>query len=1032
MTGRVAHGFSRRLNPLPQLIPQRVRQTKAQVDALLWEHVQPLDVRGGPVNREPIGLVAARKQKFRPVRPGQHFGPPHGGWHQRWFTVDVPAAPASETGRRFLQWDCQGETTAYVNGEPWAGLDLAHKTCPLPDAALTVWLDCSTWQTGIWLPGMSMSAGLIGRYGLRFDGCSLRVRNLLAWQVSCDLDVLIQLMNVLLQHDQLKSTGGFGYLKPIDSCAPLLRIVLRGLGDACDAFAPEGLAALAEALRALARRLPAEAWQPVVALCGHAHLDLVWLWPEMATERKGVHSFATQLRLMERYPEITFVQSQPALYRAIERQAPALTRQIRRRIQEGRWEVIGGFEVEPDTNLPCGEALVRSLVYGQRKIAALRGRPSTVCWIPDVFGYSGCLPQILRLGGVQHFFTTKMAWSQITKFPYNSFVWRGSDGSEVLAHLCPTGYNGTVELDSLVQAVRDHRQADVHSELLLPTGIGDGGGGLSEAMCERARRVANLAGVPKGRWTTSEAFFRRLGRVCDRLPVYQGELYLEYHRGTYTTQSEFKRSYRAAEAALQAHEAVRVVTGGGPLGEEAWLRVLFCQFHDAIPGSSIGAVYEQLTPELGEIREREVRAAGAEIGKRGTRRGRWAFNPLPLPRTVVVDGATGGHRRRKQGRGGNPGVLTLMRFGPLEALCLDDVIGAQPQDGVGIVREVSPTVLDNGVMRAEFDRRGQLAGLCVDNVPLALDGSAGFALYHDLPANFDAWDIDHYSFKTGTRVAEALQLTVVERGPLRARLRGTSAIGTRSRLRVDYILEAESRHLRVETQVEWRESHRLLKFHVPTAYRGRWARFGCPFGSVQRPQLPGVSADEAMWEVPGTRWAAVTHEDGTGLAICTEAKFGFSCRDGDLGVTLLRSPKSPDPDADMGEHSIRFAIGRHDPRTVGDGLSTAAAADALFAPLVLSEAGRDMPAPFELEDLGTLVPSWVSPVDHGRGFILRLHETHGSAGEARVRFARPLRSIDLVNFLERRVGVVPRIGRHTATIAYRPYQVLSLRVRWTA
>ena len=367
----------RRLNPLPQLIPQRVQQTKAQVDALLWERVQRLDVLGGPVNRTPIGIAAAQRQKLRRVRPGTHFGPPHGGWHQRWFTIQVPAASASEKGRRFLQWDCQGETTAYVNGEPWAGLDLAHKTCPLPDAALTVWFDCSTWQTGIWLPGIGMSAGLIGPYGLRFDGSSLRVRDPLAWQVSCDLDVFIQLMTILLRHDQVKSTGGFGHLKPIEACAPLLRVVLRGLDDACDAFTHDGLTALAAALHGLARRLPAEAWQPVAALCGHAHLDLVWLWPEMATERKGVHAFATQLRLMERYPEITFVQSQPALYRAIERQAPALLRQVRRRIREGRWEALGGFEVEPDTNLPCGEALVRSLIYGQRRITALRGAPST-------------------------------------------------------------------------------------------------------------------------------------------------------------------------------------------------------------------------------------------------------------------------------------------------------------------------------------------------------------------------------------------------------------------------------------------------------------------------------------------------------------------------------------------------------------------------------------------------------------------------------------------------------------------------------
>ncbi len=1010
--------MARTRNPLPQLIPQRVNQTKAQVDALIWQRVQPLDVRGGPLNVEPIPVSGARQQRLQPVKPGEQFGPPGGGWHQRWFAVRVPAARANEHGRRFLQWDCQGETTAYIGGEPWAGLDLAHRTCPLPDRATTVWLDCSTWQTGIWPPGVGMYAVMIGRYGLRFDACSLRVRNPLAWSVSWDLDAFIQLIAVLLKQDGVKGSGGFGHLRPLDSCSPLLRLVLRGLDDACDAFVSGGVPALGTALQALARRLPAESWQPLAALCGHAHLDLVWLWPEMATERKGVHSFVTVLRLMERYRDVTFVQSQPALYRAVERHAPALMKQIRQRVRDGRWEVMGGFEVEPDNNLPSGEALARSLIYGQRKIAALRGTPSPVCWIPDVFGYSAALPQILALGGIKYFYTTKMTWSQITKFPYNSFVWRGHDGSEVLAHLCTTGYNGMVELDNLVTAMRDHRQADVHPELLLPTGFGDGGGGLTEAMCERARRLQNLAGSPRTQWTTSEAFFDRLQRVRSRLPVYQGELYLEYHRGTYTTQSEFKRRYRAAETALQAHEAVRVVQRGQPLGEGAkspWLRVLFAQFHDALPGSSIGLVYQQLNAELDTIGQRELRAAATELRGRGQSRAQFVFNPLPIARTVVVE---------LPARGRQAPRLAALDLPALGSARLRDSRRSEP------MREVSSTVLDNGIVCVEFDRDGQLSALAIAGTALTFEGVAGFALYVDWPANFDAWDIDHYSLTTGKRVATALKLAVVERGPVRARLRGAAAIGEKSRVRVDYILEAGSRYLRVETRIDWRESHRLLKFHVPTAYRGRWARFGCPFGSIQRPQLPGIPADEAMWEVPGSRWAAVTHEDGNGLALLTEAKFGFSCRDGDLAVSLLRSPKLPDATADMGEHHLRFAIGRHEVATTSeDVLSTAAAADALFAP-VLFATGDSLPtAPLRLENLGTLVPSWVTPCETGVGFILRLHETNGSAGTARLRLAKAARSVELVDFLEARIGRPQRIDAHTFDLPYQPYQVLSVRVR---
>lgn len=1016
-------------NPLPQLIPQRLIRLRSTVEAMCWERSESLRVSGGPINAEMLPLARGQRQRMSEVSPGEFFGPPRGGWQQRWFRLDIPAAARGEAGRRFLQWDCDGETTVYADDKPWAGLDLAHRTCPLPDAAKRLWLDCSTWQTGIWIGRPGMEA--IGPHGLRFDGCRLRLRDRLAWDVRWDLDIFTQLVTLLYERDGLRGASVWGHQPPLESCSPLLRQLLRGLDDACDVFAREGLAALRDALRDVARTLPAETWQPIAALCGHAHIDVVWLWPEVATERKAVHSFATQLRLLERYPEMTFVQSQPALYRAVEKLAPALMPQIRRRIREGRWEAMGVFEVEPDTNLPSGEALVRSMLCGQEKIAELSGKPSTVCWIPDVFGYANCLPQILALGGVRSFYTTKMTWSAVTRFPYNSFVWRGADGSEVVAHLCSTNYNGSVELRDISNALREHRQADVHPEMLLPTGFGDGGGGVVESMVERARRIESLAGIPRAKWTTTGAFFRRLERVRERLPVYQGELYLEYHRGTYTTQSEYKRLYRGAEVALQAHEAVRVLRGGPPLDPSAWQRVALAQFHDAIPGSSIGIVYRQLNRELAEIGAAELGAACGELVARSG--STLLFNPLTQPRTAVIELADEGLLRRapqtlkqKVGRGVETRWLAAVSLGALEAADLGNCATAT-QD-VPSIRHATPTVLDNSIVRAELDEKGQLRAVSVDGEALELSAPAGFALYHDQPANFDAWDIDHYTVKTGRPVAEELALEVIERGPLRARLRGSAPIGERSRLIVDYVLDAGARHLRVEAQVEWRETHRLLKFHLPTDYRGRFARYGCPFGSIERPQAPGVAADEAMWEVPGSRWAAVTRDDGTGLAICSEAKFGFSCREGNLGLSLLRSPKEPDPTADMGVHRIRFAIGRHEPAWRDGIANTASAAEALFAPLLL---GRGLPsAPlFAWQHLGGLVPSWALPSADGRGYVLRLHETAGGSGTARISFAAPPRGVELVDLRERRLAPVPAIRRGEIAIPYAPYQILSLRVR---
>jgi alpha-mannosidase len=1001
---RVSESLYRRVqNPLPQLIPLRVERVRAQVDALVWSRREVLPVRGGPVIDGIVPVEQGRQGPLVDVEPGAHFGPAHGGWQTRWFRVDVPEPQPEEAGRRHLAWLCDGETVAHIADVPWAGLDAAHETCPLPDEATTLWLECGLWQ--------SMSPfgrpRVIGPYGARFDGCELRVRDERAWGVSHDLDVLFQLVALLYHADGIVMPADATYLPPLEMVSPLLRALLRRLEEACDGWVAEGLPGLEAGLARTFERLPAEAWQPVAALCGHAHLDLVWLWPERVSRRKAVHSCATVLRLMERYPELTFLQSQPAVTRMLAEEAPAMLPDIARRVAEGRWELTGAFEVEPDTNVPSGEALARSLAVGQRKLAALRGTPSDTCWLPDVFGYSTALPQILRLGGVRHFFTTKMTWSAITRFPYTSFVWRGADGSEVLAHLSTTNYNGSVALAALANALRAHRQAGLHPEMLLPTGWGDGGGGPSEMMCERARRIGNLAGVPVARWTTSAAFFERLEPLREQLPVYQGELYLEYHRGTLTTQAEFKRLYRAAETALQAHEAARVATGVGPLDDAAWLRVLFCQFHDALPGSSIREVYEDLNPELAGIVTRELAAASAALATTGA--GATAFNPLPVPRTVVLGGSTAGDEP------------ILVRLDPLAGGPLDAGVAVNAP-----VHTISPTTLDNGLLRATFDERGQLTGLRVGDEELTLDAPCGFRLYHDDPAHFDAWDIDHYTFGTGVAVAAEITLEVVERGPLRGVLRGQARIGERSTLAVTWSLEAESRHLRLDVDVDWQETHRLLKFHAPTGYRGRMARFGAPFGAIDRPQQPGIEADEARWEVAGSRWAAVMRDDGTGLALLAEAKYGYSCRDGDLGVSLLRAPTWPDASADSGRHHIRLALGRYEPRMRGDILCTAASADALFAPVIIAPGARVLPPPFAWEELGSLTPSWVLP-SGGGGFIVRLHETAGGSGVARLRLSTPAAAW-LVDFLERPLGDVDVTGDGALAIPYGPYQVVSVLV----
>ena len=992
--------MSRIQNPLPQVIPGRVHRAQQRLQRAIWKKSASLALQIGPLHEDFVPLDTGMNEPMRLLAPGEYFASQAQQWGHCWGRLDIPAATSEEAGRRFLLWDGFGEITVYIDGAPWWGLDWAHKDVPLPDHACTLWLSCGLWHGN-------------GEFGLQYKSAELAVREELAWQCYWDIDALNELLTYYLEKETGVSIQVFrsvGFKSDLQTLSPFLRRLLRALDDAVNIFDEHGMAAFQPALRDIFQHFPAEAWQPAVALSGHAHIDLVWLWPEHVVNQKGLHTFATQLRLLEMYPEFSFSQSQPALYRSVEKLAPEMMTQIARRIAEGRWEATGASEVELDTLVPCGESMARSVLYGQRKFRELRGGDSSrVLWIPDVFGYTACLPQVLALCDVPGFFTTKMTWSTISKFPYTSFVWRGSDGSEVLSHLCTRAYVGQARIPDLIGSLADHRQCDVHPELLYPHGYGDGGGGVTIECLERARRLNNLSGVPRARWSRVEDFYARMETARDRLPVYQGELYLEYHRGTYTTQSEFKRLHRAGERALQIHEAVRVATGGEPLGEADWLRVLFAEFHDALPGSSIRLVYEQMLPELEQLQTRVHQRALTELTVNNTTPVPHVFNPLAISRISIIE---------------HDGTQMALHLPALASIPLS----AEHQTALPEFAEVSEDVLDNGLLRATFDANGRLAALVIDGEALLLDAPASFALYYDEPHMFDAWDIDHYTYQFPHPVA-AIELKVVEMTPLRAVLCGEAPLGNGSALVVRYLLDAGSRWLRVEAEVEWQEAHQTLRYHLPTDYRGRWARFGNPFGSIQRPQAPGTQADEAMWEVPGNRWAAVLHDDGTGLALVTEAKYGFSCKDGDLGVTLLRSSKEPDPLADMGHHVIRFAIGRHQSTTTGDLATTVLAADLLYTPPVIIPNGAAIEAQFALSDLGSLAPAWVLPETDGEGYIIRLHETNGSTGCARLTLATPPRNVLSVNFLEETLGELPRPAPNEVDIPYRPYQIISVLVQ---
>jgi alpha-mannosidase len=1012
-------------SPLLQLVPARAHAVLARLRDRIWQPAGTLTIEAGPPQAGHRPWAQARLEPLRPITAlPEHWGQL---WDQRWFRLTRDAASAARDDL-WLSWDDQAEATLYVDGLPHGGFDPVHRQVPLPAGQQELWIEAVACQTGIWIEG---ATGLDAA-GSRLEGARLLKRDDATWALFHDLSALEDFMRLLLRReygaDRAQDFQGFGTRPVIGQVDPLLRRLLREIDEIIDAYQADGVEAGRARAAAAYAALKAGPTALNAVLTGHAHLDLVWLWPEVVGEFKAVRTFAIANGLMARYPEFRFGFSQPASYEAVERRSPEIMAAVRERMASGQWDATGATEVESDTVLACGEALARSFLIGQRRFEALRGSPARVLWLPDVFGYTPCLPQIMQQCGVDYFYTTKLSWSAISAFPHTSFVWRGHDGSEVVTHLgCRLGYNQTAEATHLDTNAREHRQSDVHDEFLAPTGYGDGGGGTTEAMLERARRYADLAGLPRTRWGNIEPFFDRLAQRRNQLPTYQGELYLEYHRGTYTTHAAVKLGLRQAERALQVLEAVHCARDGGPIDEAMWRRVVFAQFHDYIPGSSIHEVYVEARAELAAISRQAGQAALDALGALGGAAAgldAGVFNPLPRSRT---------HRIGTE----------LVTLPPLAGARLADL----PRRPAAPV-QAGPRLLDNGRVRAELDEQGRIAALRIDGVDIALRAPLGeLVAFADQPHLFEAWDIDRQTLSLGEPVRSAAEIVLSQDEAGAATLSCRRSLGEDGEATLHYTLEAGASALRLRIELDWRRPERLLKLVFPTAYAGRMARYAAPFGSVLRSQVPGEQADEAKWEVPASRWAAVADEtEHEGLFVVSQAKFGWNCRDGTLGLTLVRSaavtcsdavmggtpishPRAMrrDPGAsfsDLGHHDIALAIGLHRADAPRDE-QAAAWADLIDTPVLpVTAAGGDLPSAglLGLDGGETLQPVWAQPLGAGR-WVLRLNETLGRRGTARLRLAPGWRAsrVDL-----RALPVDG--GAPIEAVGYGPYALVSVLI----
>jgi len=726
---------------------------------------------------------------------------------------------------------------------------------------------------------------------------------------------------------------------------------------------------------------------------GHAHIDTAWLWPLEETYRKCVRTFATQLRLMERYPDYRFACSQAQQYAWMRDRAPGLYERIKQRVASGQWLPAGGTWIEPDCNLPAGESLIRQFLHGQRFFERELGRRAEVFWNPDVFGYNGQLPQIMRGAGISGFLTQKLSWNRYTAPEHHTFRWVGIDGSSVLAHFPPADtYNAEATVPELRRAARDFKDHERSAHSLLVFGWGDGGGGPTAEMLETLARVGDLQDVPRTTIGEPEAFFRDLADEAE-WPEVVGELYLEYHRGTYTTQARTKRASRRAERALHDAELLAAVAGE-PAGLEGnWQTLLLNHFHDILPGSSIGEVHARAERDLAEV-EAAARAV----------RDRFVSGPVVnttgVARREVVRGSAG---------------LAFAEAPPC------GVGSFTSPRGTVALAEADGFVLDNGSLRATLGRDGRLESLIHGGrEAMAAPGNV-LELYDDRPTDFEAWDLDPFHLETRADCPPATSAEIVLDDPLRAEVAFERPIGTRSRMRQVVRLDAESARLEFHCEIEWREERRALKVRFPVAVHAPRATYEMQFGVVERPTHFSTRRDAAQYEVPGHRFADLS-EHGFGVALLSAATYGWSTLGQEMRMTLLRSARWPDPQADAGEHELAFAVFPH----AGGWQDAGVTAEALRfnSPLLLGEGEAEPRSWFSTDAPGLLVDT-VKPAEDGDAVIVRLYEAHGGRGTARLRAGVPFTEAWFTNLLEDRLARADVDGGEV-TIPYRPFEIVTV------
>ena len=796
-----------------------------------------------------------------------------------------------------------------------------------------------------------------------------------------------------------------------------------------------------------------------VYLAAQTHIDAAWLWRLEHTREKTARSFTTALRLMELYPELTFFQTQPQLYEYLKDDYPDVYERIRASADEGRWETDGAMWLEADCNIPSGESLVRQILFGVRFFEKEFGRKCACLWLPDVFGYSWALPQILKKSGIDVFMTTKMGWNSYNRFPHDTFLWRGLDGSEVLTYLIveTKGLNPGEALEvtaAKVQGAWDtYRDKELNQEILSLIGYGDGGGGINREMLEMRRRLNEMPAMPNVTVGRVDDYFNRLRSRLDNsrqyIHTWDGELYLEFHRGTYTSQAFIKRENRRAERLYMETELFCIFSGvlsGGldnypqDVLNEGWKIILRNQFHDIIPGTSIAEVYADSRNEYEKAHEL-ANSIGEDalsaILDNGAKSLMTVFNCFPWRRTGLVRVKSEPDNVNIRWFDNDGKELKSQFSGSEWHINVENVpsmgfadINFQSDNAVN--ESVSPfTILDSGIVtpyyKIDWNSFGQLTRIydkCAVREVLAGLGNA-LQVFEDKPLSWNAWDIEIYYRDKMESVSDIKSISIVENGPVRAVIRFEWTYRD-SFISQDMVLYAECRRIDFETRIDWREHEKLLKTAFPVDIRSTEATYDIQFGNIKRPTHWNTSWDYARFEVVGHMWADLS-ENGYGVSLLNDCKYGYDIKDNVVRLSLIKSGIFPDKEADQGFHGFIYSLLPHK----GDWLEeTVRQACALNHPMTV-KTGKISDSPFSLLSVSesSIMIDAVKKAEDSDFVILRLHEFSGRRhSSVKISSDIPIKRWQECDLMERETGGIYK--GPDIEFAIKPYEIKTFIVSW--